>query len=196
MTQNNPLLNAFEIPPFSKIETKHFKPAIKNAIEKAKQEINEITQQHQFTFENTIAALDYAGYDLERISQVLFNLNSAETNEEIQQITQEVSPWLSDFQNDIMTNAQLFEAVKQVYEQKDSFNLNPEQQTLLDKHYKSFVRNGANLNKDNQAKLREIDNKLSKVYQKMYLNLQQTWQKIKIKPDIFSPFNIRVTYRL
>jgi len=161
MTQNNPLLNAFEIPPFSKIETKHFKPATKTAIEKAKQEIIEITQQNKFTFENTIAALDHAGYDLERISQVLFNLNSAETNEDIQQITQEVSPWLSDFQNDIMTNAQLFEAVKQVYEQKDSFNLNPEQKTLLDKHYKSFVRNGANLNKDKQAKLREIDNKLS-----------------------------------
>ncbi|NBC58001.1 MAG: M3 family peptidase [Bacteroidetes bacterium] len=161
MTQNNPLLKAFEIPPFSEIETKHFKPAIKDAIEKAKQEINDITQQKKPTFENTIAALDHAGYDLERISQVLFNLNSAETNEEIQQITQEVSPWLSDFQNDIMTNAQLFKAVNQVYEQKDSFNLNPEQQTLLDKHYKSFVRNGANLSKDKQAKLREIDNKLS-----------------------------------
>ncbi len=161
MSQNNPLLNAFEIPPFSKIETKHFKPAIKEAIEKAKREIIEITQQNNPTFVNTIAALDSAGYDLERISQVLFNLNSAETNEDIQQITQEVSPWLSNFQNDIMTNAQLFEAVKQVYEQKDSFNLNPEQQTLLDKHYKSFVRNGANLSKNKQAKLREIDNKLS-----------------------------------
>ncbi|MGX1024997.1 M3 family metallopeptidase [Psychroflexus sp. MBR-150] len=161
MTQSNPLLNHFEIPPFSKLKPEHFKPAIKESIEKAKREINEITQQKNPTFENTIVALDNAGYDLERISQILFNLNSAETNEDIQQITQDVSPWLSDFQNDIMTNVELFEAVKQVYKQKDELNLNPEQHTLLDKHYKSFVRNGANLNKDQQEKLREIDNKLS-----------------------------------
>lgn len=161
MNTDNPLLQEFDTPNFSKIETKHFKPAIKSSIEKAKQEINAIILNEKPTFDNTIAALDSAGYDLERISQILFNLNSAETNEDIQQITQEVSPWLSDFQNDIMTNAELFEAVKQVYHQKEKLNLNPEQETLLDKHYKSFVRNGANLKKEKQKKLREIDNKLS-----------------------------------
>ena len=98
---------------------------------------------------------------MERISLILFNLNSAETNDEIQQLAQEVSPLLSDFQNDIMTNADLFQAVEEVYNQKDHLDLNPEQQTLLDKHYKSFVRNGAKLNKAEQKQLREIDNKLS-----------------------------------
>ena len=161
MSSNNPLLKAFDTPEFSKIKTKDFKPAIETAIENAKKEIEEITKHETFTFQNTIEALDHAGYDLERISLILFNLNSAETNDGIQQLAQEVSPSLSDFQNDIMTNAKLFQAVEEVYNQKDHLDLNPEQQTLLDKHYKSFVRNGAKLNKTDQKKLREIDNQLS-----------------------------------
>jgi peptidyl-dipeptidase Dcp len=161
MNTENPLLVSFDTPNFSKIETKHFKPAIEQAILTAKTEIENITKVENPNFDNTIAALDDAGYQLERISLILFNLNSAETNEEIQQIAQEVSPWLSDFQNDIMTNAKLFKAVKSVYQNKEKFNLNTEQQTLLDKHYKSFVRNGAELDKAQQSKLREIDNKLS-----------------------------------
>jgi len=161
MSTENPLLVSFNTPNFSKIKTKHFKPAIEQAISKAKTEIENITKVEKPNFDNTIATLDDAGYQLERISLILFNLNSAETKEEIQQIAQEVSPWLSDFQNDIMTNAKLFEAVKSVYQNKEKFNLNTEQQTLLDKHYKSFVRNGAELDKAQQSKLREIDNKLS-----------------------------------
>jgi peptidyl-dipeptidase Dcp len=161
MTTKNPLLQKFDTPNFSKIETKHFKPALEIAIDKAKAEINKITTNEKPTFKNTIEALDHAGHDLERISLILFNLNSAETNEDIQQIAQEVSPWLSDFQNDIMTNARLFNAVKQVYENQESLDLNQEQKTLLKKHYKSFVRNGAELDKEQQKKLREIDNKLS-----------------------------------
>lgn len=161
MSSYNPLLKPFYTPEFSKIKAEDFKPAIITAIEKAKTEIESIPKHKESTFENTIEALDHTGYDLERISLILFNLNSAETNDEIQQLAQEVSPLLSDFQNDIMTNADLFHAVEKVYEQKDHLDLNPEQQTLLDKHYKSFVRNGAKLNKDNQKQLREIDNKLS-----------------------------------
>lgn len=161
MSNTNPLLAGFEIPPFSKLKVEHFKPAITKAIEKAKQEIENITTHQKPDFDNTIAALDHAGYDLERISLILFNLNSAETNPDIQALAQEISPLLSDFQNDIMTNAELFKAVKAVYEQKEDLGLNPEQQMLLDKHYKSFMRNGANLSKDKQKQLREIDSKLS-----------------------------------
>jgi peptidyl-dipeptidase Dcp len=161
MSHHNPLLEAFEVPPFSKLKVEHFRPAIQFAIEKARQEIETITNQDSPTFENTIEALDHAGYDLERISLILFNLNSAETNDDVQKIAQEVSPWLSDFQNDIMTNAKLFEAVQSIHQQKKGLKLNPEQKTLLDKHYKSFVRNGANLSEEDQKKLREIDNKLS-----------------------------------
>jgi peptidyl-dipeptidase Dcp len=161
MITNNPLLKTFDTPNFSEIKNKHFKPAIESAIEVARNEIDQITNQKNFSFENTISALDNAGYLLERITLILFNLNSAETNKDIQNIAQEVSPWLSDFQNDIMTNSRLFKAVKNVYDNKENLELSPEQKTLLGKHYKSFVRNGAELDNEQQKKLREIDNKLS-----------------------------------
>ncbi|HRM46925.1 MAG TPA: M3 family metallopeptidase, partial [Flavobacterium sp.] len=100
---------------------------------------------------------------LDRISSIFFNLNSAETNDEIQKIAQEVSPLLSEFGNDVRLNPDLFARVKTVYEQRDKLNLNPEQTTLLDKKYKSFSRNGANLPEDKKNQLREIDKELSKL---------------------------------
>ena len=100
---------------------------------------------------------------LDRISSIFFNLNSAETNDELQKIAQDVSPLLSEFSNDIRLNADLFAKVKTVYEQKDQLNLNPEQTTLLDKKYKSFSRNGANLSEEKKLQLREIDKELSKL---------------------------------
>ena len=149
--------------PFSKIKNEDYLPAFIEGIALAKAEIDAIVQNEALpTFENTIEALDYSGYILDRISSIFFNLNSAETNDEIQKIAQEVSPLLSDFSNDITLNAALFAKVKAVYDQKASLNLNPEQTTLLDKKYKSFSRNGANLSEDKKAKLREIDKELSK----------------------------------
>ncbi|CAM4150099.1 M3 family metallopeptidase [Flavobacterium weaverense] len=149
--------------PFSKIKNEDYLPAFIEGIALAKAEIDAIVQNEVIpTFENTIEALDYSGYILDRISSIFFNLNSAETNDEIQKIAQEVSPLLSDFSNDITLNAALFAKVKAVYDQKASLNLNPEQTTLLDKKYKSFSRNGANLSEDKKAKLREIDKELSK----------------------------------
>src|SRR5690606_24446867 len=97
-------------------------------------------------FENTIEALEISGEQLSRVSSVFFNMNSAETNDEIQKIAQIVSPMLSEFSNDIRLNPVLFQRVKAVYEQKDQLNLNAEQLRLLDKSYKNFSRNGANLN--------------------------------------------------
>ena len=161
MNTENPLLKLFDLPIFSQIQNKHFKPAILEAIDLAKTEIDQIANIDTPDFSNTIAALDQAGYQLERITQVLFNLNSAETNDEIQKITQEVSPLLSDFQNDIMTNAKLFQNVKDVYDKSGTLGLTAEEQTLLEKNYKSFVRNGALLSEDDQKTLREIDSNLS-----------------------------------
>ena len=94
---------------------------------------------------------------------MFFNLNSAETNDEIQKIAQEVSPWLSDFSNDIRLNQKLFQRVKNIHDNRDSLELSIEQNTLLDKKYKSFSRNGANLNKNDKDTLREIDKNLSKL---------------------------------
>ncbi|MEZ7497397.1 M3 family metallopeptidase [Flavobacterium sp. Arc3] len=153
----------YDTAPFSKIKNEDFLPAFIEGIALAKAEIDAIVQNEETpTFVNTIEALDFSGYTLDRLSSIFFNLNSAETNDEIQKIAQEVSPLLSDFGNDIRLNAELFAKVKAVHEQKASLNLNPEQTTLLDEKYKSFSRNGANLTEDKKIKLREIDKELSK----------------------------------
>ena len=162
------LNKAFETPyntaPFSKLKTEDFLPAFKIAIENAKTEIDTITENKAIpTFENTIEALDYSGEELDRISSIFFNLNSAETNDEIQKIAQEVSPLLSEFSNDITLNEALFKRVKTVYDSKSNLQLTTEQETLLDKKYKSFSRNGANLSSDKKEKLRAIDKELSQL---------------------------------
>jgi Zn-dependent oligopeptidase len=150
--------------PFSRIKNEDFLPAFQKGIELAKAEIDAIVRNPiKPTFENTIEALDFSGDVLDRISSIFFNLNSAETNDEIQKIAQEVSPLLSEFGNDIRLNPDLFARVKTVYEQKEKLNLNPEQTTLLDKKYKSFSRNGANLSEDKKNQLRAIDKELSKL---------------------------------
>ncbi len=150
--------------PFSKINTEDYLPAFKAGIEKAKSEIDTIVDNPEApSFSNTIEALDYSGEELDRISSIFFNLNSAETNEEIQKIAQEVSPLLSEFSNDITLNEGLFERVKTVYDSKDNLNLSTEQKTLLDKKYKSFSRNGANLAEDKKQNLRAIDKELSQL---------------------------------
>ncbi|HBK70849.1 MAG TPA: peptidase M3 [Flavobacteriaceae bacterium] len=164
----NPLLQKFNTPhttaPFSKIKNEHFKPAFKEAIVKAKAEIDEITKNNkEATFENTIEKLDFSGYTLDRLSSIFFNLNSAETNDEIQKIAQEVSPWLSEFSNDVSLNEKLFKRVKSVYDVKESLELTIEQSTLLDKKYKGFSRNGANLKDPDKETLRAIDKQLSKL---------------------------------
>ena len=150
--------------PFSKIKNEDFFPAFQKGIELAKSEIDAIIRNPiQPTFENTIEALDFSGAILDRISSIFFNLNSAETNDEIQKIAQEVSPLLSEFGNDIRLNPDLFARVKTVYNQREKLNLTAEQTTLLDKKYKGFSRNGANLPEDKKNQLREIDKELSKL---------------------------------
>lgn len=160
----NPLLNDFNTAPFSKISNSDYKPAIEKAIEIAKVEIDEIIKNSEKpSFENTTVALDFSGEKLNRITSIFFNLNSAETNDEIQKIAQEVSPILSAFGNDITLNENLFKKVKSVFDVKKNLNLSSEQTMLLDKQYKSFARNGANLNEIDKTQLREIDAKLSKL---------------------------------
>ena len=150
--------------PFSEIKNEDYLPAFQKGIDLAKAEIDTIVNNPAVpTFENTIEALDFSGAVLDRISSIFFNLNSAETTDELQKIAQEVSPLLSEFGNDIRLNPELFTRVKAVYNQKDQLNLNPEQTTLLDKKYKSFSRNGANLPEDKKNQLREIDKELSKL---------------------------------
>ena len=176
-----PFNTKYHTAPFSKIENSDFLPAIKEAIKMAKNEINSIVNNPEPpTFKNTIEALEFSGEQLDRISSIFFNLNSAETNDEIQKIAQEVSPLLSEFSNDITLNKELFERVKTVYNQKDKLQLTTEQQTLLNKKYKSFARNGANLTEDKKQKLREIDKKLSKLKLKFGENILAETNKFEL----------------
>ena len=161
---NKPFNTSYNTAPFSKIKTEDFLPAFKTGIEKAKAEIDDIVNNTENpSFENTIEALDYSGEELDRISSIFFNLNSAETNDEIQKVAQEVSPLLSEFSNDITLNEELFKRVKAVYDSKSGLKLTTEQETLLDKKYKSFSRNGANLSDNKKEKLRAIDKELSQL---------------------------------
>ncbi|HSG05088.1 MAG TPA: M3 family peptidase, partial [Nitrospiria bacterium] len=160
----NPLLEPFDLAPFSKIRTEHFKPAFLEALKAARAEIEAIAQQPgPAGFENTAAALDYAGYQLDRISSVFFNLNAAETNKEIQGLAQEISPLLAEFSNDITLNQALFERIRAVYDTRESLGLSPEELTLLEKKFRHFRRNGALLDDASKNRLREIDAKLSQL---------------------------------
>ena len=150
--------------PFSQIQLADYKPAFEQTIANAKAEIDAIVKNSEApTFENTIEALDFSGEALDRLSSIFFNLNSAETCDEMQKIAQEVSPLLTEFSNDIALNEDLFKRVKAVYDQKDKLNLTTEQATLLDKKFKGFSRNGALLSEDDKLKLREIDTELAKL---------------------------------
>jgi peptidyl-dipeptidase Dcp len=150
--------------PFSQIKLSDFQPAFEGNIAKARAEIDVITNNPEApTFENTIVALDFSGESLDRLSSIFFNLNSAETCDEMQKIAQEVSPLLTAFGNDITLNEALFHRVKTVHNQKENLGLTPEQATLLDKKYKSFSRNGALLSENDKLKLREIDASLAKL---------------------------------
>lgn len=158
----NILLSAFDTAPFSQIKTIDYEPAFDEAISQAKAEIQQIiTNTDAPTFENTIEAMSFSRMQLDRISNIFFNLNSAETNEELQKIAQIVAPKLSAFGNDISLNPDLFKRVKQVFDTVDKSTLTTEQLTLLEKTYKGFVRNGALLNDDQKTELREIDAQLS-----------------------------------
>lgn len=153
---------AYDTAPFSKITEKDYLPAFEEGIALTKKEIDAIVNNPEApTFENTVEALAFSGMTLDRISNIFFNLHAADTNEELEKIAQEVAPKLSALANDINLNAELFARIKAVYEQKDSLPLNEEQKTLLEKSYKTFTRNGALLNEEQKAQLREIDARLS-----------------------------------
>ena len=164
----NPLLSVFDTPhesiPFSTIKTEHFIPALKKNIKNALEGIDKIVSQTAApNFKNTIETMQNVGVLLERNSLILFNLNSAETSEAIQKITQRASQLLTQFQNDVRLNQALFERIKAVHEKKKQENLTVEQETLLEKEYKGFARNGALLQEDKKIKLREIDIEIAKL---------------------------------
>ena len=148
--------------PFSRFTATDYLPAIEKAIAESLAQINSITKNPEpATFKNTVEALAYTGLELDRLTAMFFNLNSAETNDALQAEAQRISPLLTDYGNDIRLNEALFKRIKTVYDQRETLSLTAEQQTLLEKTYKSFTRNGANLSLNDKARLREIDKQLA-----------------------------------
>ena len=165
MTEN-PLLTEFKtpfgVPPFDKIELDDYMPAFKEGIAQQQKEVEEIVKQKAAPdFENTIVALDQSGDLLRKVSAIFYGLNSANTNDEMQALSRELSPLLSKNSDDIRMNPDLFARVKTVYENQESMNLSKEQKKLLEETYKSFVRGGANLDAEQQARLRELNSEIS-----------------------------------
>ena len=152
----------YKAAPFSRFTATDYLPAIEKAIAESLAQIDSITQNPEpATFKNTIEALAYTGLELDRLTAMFFNLNSAETNDALQAEAQRISPLLTEYSNDIRLNEALFKRVKIVYDQRENLSLTAEQQTLLEKTYKSFTRNGANLSLDDKGRLREIDKQLA-----------------------------------
>ena len=152
----------YETAPFQEIKEEHYLPAFQELIAQSEKEIDAIANNSaEATFENTIEALAYSGEQLDRVSSIFFNLNSAETNDEIQKIAQKVSPILTEFSSKISQNEKLFQRIKKVFDEKENLDLNEEQKTLLNETYKGFVRNGALLDEEDKKKLEKIDIDLS-----------------------------------
>ena len=164
----NPFFTEWKTPfkavPFDQIQPEHFMPAIDSALALAKEEVDAVINNTDApTFENTILALENSGAKLNQVASVLFALNGSETNDEIQRVVQEVSPKLTQFSNYVSLNDTLFHKVKEVYNTTDRSNLTQEQLTLLDKSYKNFIRNGADLQPEAKGRYEEITTELSKL---------------------------------
>jgi peptidyl-dipeptidase Dcp len=164
----NPFLAPYTTPhqtaPFDKIKNDDYLPAIKDGLAQGRKDVDAIVNNPaKPTFENTVVALEQGGELLGKVTSVLFNLNSAETSPELQAIVKEVSPMLSEYGNDITLNEKLFARIKTVYDQRASLKLDPESAMLLEKAYKRFARNGANLDEKGKERLRAIDKEMSQL---------------------------------
>ena len=175
-TTDNPLLQKWDTPfetaPFEKIKVEHYLPAFEAAMEEHNKEIQAIIDNAEApTFDNTIAALDYAGETLSKVAGVFFNMMAANTSEELQKVNEQVGPMMATHSDNISMNAKLFEKIKAVYDAKDSQKYTGEQLALLEKTYNKFVRSGALLDAAKQEELRKVNAELTKVEAKFDANL-------------------------
>lgn len=165
-TTHNPFFfsynTPFETPPFNEIKNEHFEPAFDEGIKRLDSEVQAIANDTQpATFENTIIALERSGKLLNKVSSAFFNILNAEADDEMMEISQRISPKLSESSNNIFLNEKLFARVKNVYEQKDRLNLSTEDTKLLEETFESFSVRGANLNPEDKEKYRKLSTDLS-----------------------------------
>lgn len=165
-TETNPFLTEFQtehgVPPFDKIKLEHYEPAFLKGIEEQNANIDAIVNNSEApTFENVIVALDNSSPTLDRVSAIFYNMTEAETTDDLKDLSIKLAPTLSEHSDNISLNQDLFKKVDAVYQQKDALGLTTEQQRLLEETYKGFVRSGANLSPEKQARLREVNKELS-----------------------------------
>jgi peptidyl-dipeptidase Dcp len=166
VADSNPFYNKYEtpfgVPPFDLIKAKHYMPAFEKGMSEGRSELETLlSNKKKPDFKNTIEALDKSGVLLTNVSAVFFAQASAVTSDSIQKIEMEISPVLTRYRDEMMLNPALFARVKEVYDNQEKFKLNAEQKFLLENLYKGFVRNGANLNKQDQDTLKSLNEKLS-----------------------------------
>lgn len=188
-TNDNPFFQEkwdtqFEVPPFDEIKVEHFKPAFEEGIKLQNAEIDSIINNSEKpTFKNTIEALDYSGMFLTRVALVFYNWTSSNISEDLQKLAAEMAPILSKHSDEISMNDKLFQRIKTVNAEKESLNLTQEQKKLLEKTYKAFARNGAELNPTDKEKLKEINSKLSVLDLKFGDNVLAEINKYKLVID-------------
>ena len=152
----------FEVPPFDIIKFEHFKPAFLKGMEEEMAEVNAIINNtDEPTFDNTVGAMQFTGKLLEKVQRAMGPLSGANTNDSIQALQRDMSPLFSKHRDDIALNEKLFERVKSVYENRDKFNLTPEESKLLEDQYLGFIRNGIGLSPEDKEKLRKLNSELS-----------------------------------
>jgi len=153
--------NKYGAPPFDQIKNEHYMPAFTEGIKQQQAEINTIAENKETPdFDNTIAALDFSGELLKKVSSAFFNLYSSDTNEGMDKIAKEISPVLSEHNDNIYLNEKLFARIKTLYDKRAKLGLTDEQNRLLEKYHRNFIRSGAALNPEQKAKLREINKEL------------------------------------
>ena len=162
----NPFLNEYEtpfkIPPFEEIEFAHYEPAFDIGMKEHLKEIEEIANnQQEPTFENTIEAMERSGETLDKVANVFFNLLGSNTNNDMDALAMKISPKLSAHNDSILLNKELFKRIKELFDNKGSFNLTTEQNRLLEETYKRFIRSGANLDNQSMERLTQINSSLS-----------------------------------
>lgn len=165
-TEQNPFFiewnTPYGIPPFEMIQITDYMPAFEAGIKQHTKEIDSIANQESApTFKNTIEPLEYSGKLLSKVSNVFFNITSAETNDSLQTLAKDIMPMLSEHDDNMYLNEKLFQRVKTIYENQGSENLTPEQKRVLDNYYKNFVRSGALLSAEQKEEMKEINKELS-----------------------------------
>ncbi|HPM19241.1 MAG TPA: M3 family metallopeptidase, partial [Bacteroidales bacterium] len=171
----------YNVPPFEKIMARHYMPAFEKGMEEGRMDIRRlINNREEPNFENTIGALDQAGELLTKVSAVFFAQTSANTNDSLQKIEMEISPRLAGYNDEIILNPDLFKRIKKVYDNRDNQKLTSEQRFILENLYREFVRNGANLNKQDQDTLKKINQRISVLSVKFSQNVLEETNNYKL----------------